>query len=145
MERAGLPLPRRRGYRVHMVLSHRALGGEGAPILILHGLFGSAQNWTGMGRRLVSRGTVYALDLRNHGESPHAPTHTLSDCVGDLQEWVAAHAREPVRLIGHSMGGQAAMGFATALPQLVSGIAVVDIAPRPYPPGHEKELRGLGT
>jgi pimeloyl-ACP methyl ester carboxylesterase len=128
-----------------MDLSYRTLGGKGAPIVILHGLFGSSQNWAGMGRKLVSQGTVYALDLRNHGDSPHAPTHSLADCVGDLQEWVTAHAQEPVRLIGHSMGGQVAMGFAAALPDLVSGIAVLDIAPRPYPPDHQKELRALRT
>jgi esterase len=128
-----------------MELSCRALGGEGAPIVILHGLFGSSQNWAGMGRKLVSQGAVFALDLRNHGDSPHAPTHTLSDCVGDLQEWVTAHGKEPVRLIGHSMGGQVAMGFAIACPALVSGLVVVDIAPRPYAPEHERELRALQT
>jgi pimeloyl-ACP methyl ester carboxylesterase len=128
-----------------MELSYRTLGGEGAPVIILHGLFGSAQNWTGMGRRLASQGTVHALDLRNHGDSPHAPTHSLSDCVEDLHEWVTAHGQGPVQLIGHSMGGQVAMGFAAALPDLVSGIAVVDIAPRPYPTDHEMELRALRT
>ncbi len=128
-----------------MELSYRALGGEGAPIVILHGLFGSSQNWAGMGRKLISQGAVYALDLRNHGDSPHAPTHTLSDCVGDLHDWVTAHGPGPVRLIGHSMGGQVAMGFAVALPDLVSGIAVLDIAPRPYPADHENELRALRT
>jgi esterase len=128
-----------------MDLSWRALGGEGAPILILHGLFGSSQNWSGMGRRLVSHGKVCCLDLRNHGDSPHAPTHSLADCVGDLRDWTTAHAQGPVRLIGHSMGGQVAMGFALALPDLVSGIAVVDIAPRPYPADHEMELRALRT
>jgi esterase len=128
-----------------MELSYRTLGGEGAPIVILHGLFGSSQNWAGMGRRLVSEGAVYALDLRNHGDSPHAPTHTLSDCVGDLHEWVTVHTQEPVRLIGHSMGGQVAMGFAAALPGLVAGLAVLDIAPRPYPADNEKELRAMRT
>jgi len=133
------------GYRVLMELFYRTLGGEGAPIVMLHGLFGSSQNWAGMGRRLIPQGAVYALDLRNHGDSPHAPTHTLSDCVRDLQEWVIAHAHQQVRLIGHSMGGQAAMGFAAALPDLVAGIAVLDIAPRPYPMDHEKELHALRT
>ena len=133
------------GYRVRMELSWRALGGEGAPIVILHGLFGSSQNWSGMGRRLAAYGEVCALDLRNHGDSPHAPTHSLSDCVEDLHEWAQAHAHGPVRLIGHSMGGQVAMGFAVALPDLVSGIAVVDIAPRPYPADHVKELRAFRT
>ena len=133
------------GYRVHMYLSSRSLGGKGEPIVILHGLFGSSQNWSGMGRRLAALGSVFALDLRNHGDSPHAPTHSLSDCVGDLYEWTLAREQEPIRLIGHSMGGQVAMGFAIAYPALVSGLAVVDIAPRPYPADHEKELRALQT
>jgi pimeloyl-ACP methyl ester carboxylesterase len=128
-----------------MNLYYRALGGEGEPIVILHGLFGSSQNWSGMGRRLVTLGGVFALDLRNHGDSPHSPTHSLADCVGDLHEWTLAHGREPIRLIGHSMGGQVAMGFAIAFPELVSGLAVLDIAPRPYPADHEKELRALQT
>jgi esterase len=65
--------------------------------------------------------------------------------VGDLHDWTLAHGQEPIRLIGHSMGGQAAMGFAIAFPELVSGLAVVDIAPRPYPADHEKELHALQT
>jgi len=142
---AVLPLATRRATVELMELSCRTLGGEGAPIVILHGLFGSSQNWAGMGRRLVSQGTVYALDLRNHGDSPHSAAHTLSDSMDDLHEWVAARAQGPVRLIGHSMGGQVAMGFAVALPDLVAGIAVLDIAPRPYPADQEKELRALRT
>jgi pimeloyl-ACP methyl ester carboxylesterase len=128
-----------------MQLAYRALGGEGAPVVILHGLFGSAQNWTGMGHRLVPRGAVFALDMRNHGESPHAPTNTLSDCVEDLREWCAEHARAPVRLIGHSLGGLVSMGFAIAHPEMTAGVASVDIAPRSYPVGHESEFRALRT
>jgi esterase len=140
-----IALCRLAGYLFHMDLSYRESGGDGPPIVILHGLFGSAQNWSGMGRRLVSRGRVYALDLRNHGDSPHAPTHSLSDCVEDLHDWATAHTREPLRLIGHSLGGQIAMGFALAHPELASGIAVVDIAPRAYPEEHESEYRALLT
>jgi pimeloyl-ACP methyl ester carboxylesterase len=130
-------------YLVRMQLSHRALGGEGAPIVILHGLFGSAQNWTGMGRRLTGWGAVFALDMRNHGDSPHAPTHTLADCVGDLREWAAAHTGAPLRLIGHSLGGLVCMGFAITYPGMVAGVASVDIAPRSYPVDHESEFRAL--
>jgi esterase len=135
-----------------MDLAFRELGGNGAPIVILHGLFGSSQNWAGIGRRLAEvprgagpRGTVCALDLRNHGDSPHAPTQSLSDCVGDLRDWAMEHAREPLRLIGHSMGGLAAMGFALAHPELTAGVASVDIAPRPYRRNHELQFRALHT
>ena len=128
-----------------MDLAFRELGGDGPPIVILHGLFGSSQNWAGIGRRLSPLGATYALDLRNHGDSPHAPTHTLSDCVGDLRDWAQAHARGPLRLIGHSMGGLAAMGFALSHPELTAGVASVDIAPRPYPRNHETQFRALHT
>jgi esterase len=131
------------GYFLFMDLAFRELGGTGSPIVILHGLFGSSQNWAGMGRRLAARGAAYALDLRNHGDSPHSPTHGLSDCVGDLHDWARAHAAEPLRLIGHSMGGLVAMGFALAHPDLVAGVAAVDIAPRPYPRDHEQQFRAL--
>jgi esterase len=136
-------LTRQPRYLLPMQLAHRALGGEGAPVVILHGLFGSAQNWTGMGRRLAAQGTVFALDLRNHGDSPHAATTTLADCVEDLRAWCTAHAREPVRLIGHSLGGLVSMGFALAHPAMVAGVAAVDIAPRAYPVDHEIEFRAL--
>ncbi len=130
-----------------MELSFRDLGGpgSGAPIVILHGLFGSAQNWAGIGRRLAADGRVFALDLRNHGDSPHSPTHTLEDCVEDLHAWCTAHHAERVRLIGHSMGGLVSMGFALRHPRLTAGVAAIDIAPRPYPPDHEQELAALGT
>jgi len=128
-----------------MVLSFRDLGGTGGPIVLLHGLFGSSQNWAGTGRRLSAFGRVFALDLRNHGDSPHAPTHSLADCVKDLLEWLVARGFEQVRLIGHSMGGLIAMAFAIEHPGLTAGVASIDIAPRPYPPEHGPELRALKT
>lgn len=128
-----------------MDLSSRDLGGEGGPIVILHGLFGSSQNWVGTGRRLSDLGRVFALDLRNHGDSPHAASHTLADCVQDLLDWARRRGTEPLRLIGHSMGGLAAMGFAIAHPDLAAGVAAIDIVPRPYPPEHPRELAALKT
>jgi pimeloyl-ACP methyl ester carboxylesterase len=133
-------------YSVAMNLSFRDLGGTGEPIVILHGLFGSSQNWVGMGRRLLPFGHVFSLDLRNHGDSPQAPSHTLADCVQDLAEWAGArglqHGRH-LRLIGHSMGGLVAMGFAIKHPEATAGVASIDIAPRPYPPEHGEELRAM--
>jgi esterase len=128
-----------------MDLSFRDLGGEGIPVVILHGLFGSSQNWAGMGRRLAARGHVCALDLRNHGDSPHSPSNTLADCVADVLEWVQAHGNRPIAVIGHSLGGLVAMGFAIRHPGLTAGVATIDIAPRPYPPEHGSELRALKT
>jgi esterase len=132
-------------YSTRMDLAFRALGGEGGPIVILHGLFGSSQNWVGMGRKLSSLGTVYAVDLRNHGDSPHTPSHSLADCVQDLVDWAQARGLQSLRLIGHSMGGLVAMAFAIAHAELAEGVATIDIAPRPYPPEHGKELLALKT
>jgi esterase len=132
-------------YPWRMDLWFRDLGGEGGAVVILHGLFGSSQNWAGMGRRLADAGHVYALDLRNHGESPHAASHTLADCVGDLADWSDAHSPGRLRLVGHSMGGLVAMGFALRHPDRTAGVAVLDIAPRPYPPEHGEEVRALKT
>ena len=130
-----------------MDLAFRDLGGQPlhGTIVILHGLFGSSQNWTGMGRRLSVDGRVFALDLRNHGDSPHGPTHTLDDCVEDLHEWCITHGAGGMRLIGHSMGGLVSMAFALRHPDLTAGVAAIDIAPRAYLPGHEQELRALCT
>jgi pimeloyl-ACP methyl ester carboxylesterase len=128
-----------------MQLSYRDLGGQGDPVVILHGLFGASQNWAGMGRKLSSDGRVFTLDLRNHGGSPHAVPHSLDACVEDLYEWSVATGQRGLRLIGHSMGGLVAMGFALAHPECTAGVAAVDIAPRPYPPDHEREFRALRT
>jgi pimeloyl-ACP methyl ester carboxylesterase len=128
-----------------MELAFRDLGGNGRPIVILHGLFGSSQNWASMGRRLAGRGRCVALDLRNHGRSPQAPTHSLDDCIEDLRGWIGSHLDAPPRLVGHSMGGLIAMGFAIAHPSMTAGLAVIDIAPRAYPQDHERELQALRT
>lgn len=90
-------------------------------------------------------GHVFALDLRNHGDSPHAASHSLADCVQDLLDWVHGQGLERVRLIGHSMGGLVAMGFAVGHPDATAGVASIDIALRPYPPERGEELRALKT
>jgi esterase len=126
-----------------MRLAHTEFGGRGLPILILHGLFGSGKNWAAVGRYLSSWGRTYALDLRNHGRSPRSESHSLGDMVGDLEEWIEAHLSEAPVLLGHSMGGLAAMGYALRQPSGVRALAVVDIAPRPYRRSYEAEFRAL--
>jgi len=134
-----------RGYTCCMDLAYRDLGGEGPPIVFLHGLFGSSQNWVGMARRLSDGGRCLLLDLRNHGDSAHAPEHSLESCVGDVLDWGRLHAPGPLRLIGHSMGGLVAMGFAILHPETTAAVVSVDMAPRPYPRDHEVEFRALHT
>lgn len=126
-----------------MRLAHTAFGGQGPPLLILHGLFGSSKNWASVGRYLAAHCRPYALDLRNHGQSPRSRAHSLEDLVGDLQQWVRENLQEPPVLLGHSMGGLAAMGFALQHPTGTRALAVVDIAPRAYGHGYEAEFRAL--
>ena len=126
-----------------MRLAHTELGGQSPPILILHGLFGSSKNWAGVGRYLSAWGRTFALDLRNHGQSPRSPSHSLEDLVRDLEEWFGAMLTEAPVLLGHSMGGLTAMGYALRHPSGVRALAIVDIAPRSYRGSYEAEFRAL--
>jgi esterase len=115
-----------------MKLFQRELGGEGKPLLILHGLFGSSKNWITNGKTLSKTRRVIALDLRNHGDSPHSSSHTLSNLVEDLKEVVESLKEKP-DIIGHSMGGMTAALCSLLYPHLIDSLIVVDIAPRTYP------------
>ena len=104
--------------------------GEGAatPLLIAHGLFGSARNWGVIQKRLSDRGPVTAVDMRNHGASFHDPVHDYPAMADDLAEAIDA----PHDVLGHSMGGKAAMVLALRHPEKVRRLIVADIAPVPY-------------
>lgn len=107
--------------------------GSGPPVLILHGLFGMSDNWLTIGRDLADLGlSSHLLDLRNHGRSPHAPTHRYPDMVDDLLEYLDRQALGRVDIIGHSMGGKLAMIFGLLEPDRINRLAIVDIAPSDY-------------
>ena len=106
--------------------------GHGTPLVILHGLYGSSDNWITIGRRLEDRFTIYIPDLRNHGHSPHATTHTFQDMVDDLVKFFTDHHIEKAIVMGHSMGGKVAMMFAAEYPEFVTRLIVADIAPKSY-------------
>lgn len=110
-------------------------GNDGSlpPLLIVHGLFGSARNWGAIQRRLAEDRRVMAIDQRNHGQSPWAPTQTYADMAGDLAEVIESEG-VPFDVVGHSMGGKAAMMLALTRPDLVNRLVVADIAPVAY--GH---------
>lgn len=108
--------------------------GQGAPVVLLHGLFGSAANWGRIQRRLAETHDVLALDLRNHGASPHDPAMTYPRMADDVAETLAAAGLEAAAVLGHSMGGKAAMQLALARPGLVTRLIVGDVAPVRYPP-----------
>lgn len=101
------------------------------PLLIAHGLFGSARNWGVIARRLADTRDVIAVDMRNHGNSPHSPAHSYPDLAADLAE-VITHIGAPVDLLGHSMGGKAAMQLALTHGSLLRRLIVADIAPVAY-------------
>ena len=111
--------------------------GEGSddlpPIVLLHGLFGSARNFGGLQKSLAARGArVIALDLRNHGGSPHDADTTYAAMAADVAETLAAMEALPCRLLGHSMGGKVAMRLALDQPAAVERLIVEDIAPVAY-------------
>ncbi len=96
-----------------MKLFFRELG-EGEPIIILHGLFGSSDNWLTQAKLFATQYKVYSLDLRNHGLSPHSDDFDYPSMVSDLDEFVAERQIQNPVVMGHSMGGKAAMNFALA-------------------------------
>lgn len=108
--------------------------GQGKPLVLLHGLFGSARNWGAVQKALAAEYRVVALDLRNHGASPHAPGMGYAAQAEDVAETLAALGIGNAALLGHSMGGKVAMMLALTRPSLVERLIVADIAPRPYPP-----------
>jgi esterase len=115
-------------------LAHEDFGAAGAPLVILHGLLGSARNWTGIGRQLGESFRVFALDLRNRGRSPWAATMTFDTMAGDVALLIERHELTPTTVIGHSLGGKVAMRLALLRPELVRRLVVVDVAPAAH--GH---------
>lgn len=110
--------------------------GDADNLLIAHGLYGSARNWGVIAKRLSDRGPVTAVDMRNHGSSPWFETHSYDDMAQDLAEVITAEMTAPADLLGHSMGGKAAMVLALTQPDLVNRLIVADIAPVAY--GHSQ-------
>lgn len=106
--------------------------GQGHPIIILHGLYGSSDNWITIARRLADSYTIYLIDQRNHGRSPHDVVHSYLAMVKDLDEFISVEQIESPIIIGHSMGGKVAMLFASTYPERVGGLVVVDVGPGGY-------------
>ena len=119
-----------------MKLHHDIIGPEGGlPVLLVHGLYGQGRNLGAQARRLAATRRVVTVDLRNHGDSPHDPDASYAALAGDLAELIEDLGRR-VDLVGHSMGGKAAMMLALSHPQTVRRQAIMDIAPIAY--GHDQ-------
>ncbi len=117
--------------------------GQGRPLIILHGLFGSLTNWHTLSKRLSEQYQVFAVDQRNHGSSPHSPHFNYKELAADLREFMDEQQLASTYLLGHSMGGKTAMQFALSYPDLVEKLIVVDIAPKAYPPHHDEIFDAL--
>jgi len=129
-----------------MELNYKQYSDDGRPLLILHGLFGNLKNWNWHARELGKEFSVYALDLRNHGESPHSPTMDYEAMAADVLEFIETRKFAEVNVLGHSMGGKVAMQLALANPERVSRLLAADIAPVAYSEergDHENVFSGL--
>lgn len=125
-----------------VTLKERNYGGpkDGEPVILLHGLLGSSRNWQSLARLLVDRYRVTALDLRNHGSSPHSSTMDYPHMAADVREWLQGRQ---AHVIGHSMGGKVAMLLACTSPDSVKSLTVIDIAPRAYPARWQAEFAAM--
>jgi esterase len=106
--------------------------GSGPALVILHGLYGSSDNWMIISKKLSAEFTVYSVDQRNHGHSPHLHEHTFEAMKEDLIGFYRENEIRDSILLGHSMGGKVAMAFAADYPELIKKLIVVDIAPVNY-------------
>lgn len=115
-----------------MKLFYRKYGEASPPLIIVHGLYGSGDNWVSIARELASGFEVYVIDQRNHGQSPHSDQHDYAFLRDDLLAFFDQVAIEKAVLIGHSMGGKTVMNFAMKWPERVLSLISVDIAPKDY-------------
>jgi pimeloyl-ACP methyl ester carboxylesterase len=113
--------------------------------VILHGLFGSSDNWLTQAKLFSSKYQVITADLRNHGQSPHDTAFDYQSMVDDLEAFFREQNLTNPILLGHSMGGKAAMNFALQHPEMLEKLIVVDIAPRAYDLEHYAIADGLAA
>ena len=127
-----------------MIELHTTVLGEGQPFLILHGFLGMSDNWKTLGNKFAEAGyQVHLLDQRNHGRSPHTPEMNYEVLATDIYDYCQTHNLKNIILLGHSMGGKAAMLAAGKYPDLIDKLIVVDISPKYYAPHHDQIMAGL--
>lgn len=119
-----------------MQLNYKVFG-EGDPVLILHGMFGTLDNWQTIAKKLSTHFMVFIIDLRNHGRSPHSDEFDYAIMANDIQEFMENNWIYEAYVIGHSMGGKVAMQLASENPDLVKKLVLVDIAPKVYVGNHQ--------
>ncbi len=119
--------------------------GEGKNIIILHGLFGSSDNWMSIAKMLADTYTVWSIDQRNHGQSPHSDVWNYQVMAEDLLEFIEKHKIRDPYLIGHSMGGKTVMQFLLNGYLNIAKSIIADIGPKAYPVHHQTILEGLNS
>ncbi len=122
---------------------HYQRSGSGQPLVIVHGLFGSSDNWRTVAKHCASHATVITLDLRNHGRSPHHPEMTYPVMAEDIAELMQDLDIEQADMLGHSIGGKVVMTLSEMYPHLIRRMGIVDIAPKRYPPAHTVIIQTL--
>lgn len=125
-----------------MHLNYKVMG-DGFPLIILHGLFGTLDNWITLGRLFGEDFQTYLVDQRNHGKSPHTSTHSYPELASDLIEFMDQLELPRALLIGHSMGGKTVMETALSHPNRVAGLVIADMAPVQYESHHSSVFRAL--
>ncbi|RTR04989.1 alpha/beta fold hydrolase [Halomonas nitroreducens] len=126
-----------------IALNHLDTGGEGTPLVVIHGLLGSADNWRSHVRKWQAERRVIAVDLRNHGRSPHVAGMGYAQMADDVLALLDRLDVPRAHLLGHSMGGKVAISLARLAPERVASLIVADIAPRAYGHGHDAIFAAL--
>ncbi|MDP5170777.1 MAG: alpha/beta fold hydrolase [Bacteroidia bacterium] len=127
-----------------LTLNYKSFG-QGPALLILHGLFGSLDNWASLAKQFGEEFSVYLIDQRNHGRSPHTDEWNYGLMAEDLHDFMDQHGIMQAHLLGHSMGGKTVMTFAGEYPERIDKLIVADMGIRQYPPHHEEVLKAIAA
>ncbi|MDG1760557.1 MAG: alpha/beta fold hydrolase [Flavobacteriaceae bacterium] len=126
------------------MILHATQFGSGQPLLILHGFLGMSDNWKTFAKNISNSGfEVHLIDQRNHGKSFHSSEFSYDLMADDLERYAVHMGLSKFHLLGHSMGGKTAMFYAGKYSNRVEKLVIADIAPKYYPPHHQKILKGL--
>jgi len=115
---------------------HHQIQGQGSPLIILHGLLGSSDNWRSIAAQLSQDRQVISVDLANHGQSPHTDKVSYHAMANDVADLIQILGLKKVDMLGHSIGGKVAMTVTAIYPDQIKSLIVVDIAPKRYPDRH---------
>lgn len=128
------------------MINAKKYGHSGPNLIVIHGLFGNADNWHSIAQSLAEHFTVYCVDLPNHGKSAPMKEASYPKMADALLNWASTNGIDSFYLLGHSMGGKVAMQMASlAKPSVIEKLIVVDIAPVDYQASHTRILEGLNA